>query len=428
MHGLGRHSRRTLSPAQGQRPLWSVALAVIVGATAAGDGLQRNSLADEVISLDERPPTMMVLLDGRVMYGQISERPGGYMIEAPDSKQVLPYEMIRLLASSLEDAYAKQRDAMKMPKAGDHLALAQWCFENKLYVPATEQLEAALKLEPTRSEARRLLQRIADLSEAKTPANGQRTRVATGGAPALQRTAAGISPDTQAEYVRRVQPILVNRCGNATCHGSAAENSFKLVNVRSGQRQQRLETETNLAAVLQQINSRKPGESPLLVRSMDINSRAHRGAFSASAGASQQDRLREWVLQVVRDQQGTDPASKSWAANESDFATQAAYAFGEDQPQSPRDTGVRHAVGEVESAEPEVESPLLIEIPRTPPAKPQSAAAGEVRTKSPPTPQGTTPAPKEQSAFLRQILEQDRPDAFDPKEFNRKAHGRAGSR
>jgi hypothetical protein len=432
MHGVGRHSRRR-QPPQTRRLLWSCPLAVIVCTIVAGISLHRSSQAEELISLDAQPPTLMVLFDGRVMYGQISERPGGYMIEAPDSKQVIPHQMIRLLASSLEDAYVKQRDTMKMPTAGDHLLLAQWCLDNKLYGPTTEQLEAALKLEPNRSEARRLLLEVAALTQPQAPAGGLRYTGTTGRSTQIERTAAGISPDAQAEFVRRVQPILVNRCGNATCHGSAAENSFKLINVRSGQRQQRLETETNLAAVLQQINSAKPAESPLLVRSMDPDSRAHRGAFSAAAGTSQQDRLREWVRQVARDQRGTNPAKEAWATDESEFAAQAAYAFGADPSKTPRDDGVRQAAGEVEIAEPdaadaEVESPLLIEIPRTPQAKPQTAPAGGNRNRVPPSTQGTTRTPKEQSALLRQILEEDRPDAFDPNEFNRKAHSRAGAR
>jgi hypothetical protein len=431
MHGVGRHSAgMQLSP---HRMLRSGALAMIAWTFVAAVLLQRGSQAEDVISLDARPPTMMILNDGRLMYGQISERPGGYMIETPGSKQVIPYEMIRLLASSLEDAYVKQRDAMKLPKTGDHLALAQWCKDNKLYGPATEQLEAALKLEPTRSEARRMLQELANLTQAKSPAAGPRPKAVKGGAPVVERTSAGISSESQAEFVRRVQPILVNRCGNATCHGSAAENSFKLINVRSGHRQQRLETELNLAAVLKQIDTKKPSQSPLLVQPADDASRAHRGAFSAVAGASQQERLREWVLQVARDQKGTAPSNDSWAGDESDFAAQAAYAFGEDLPQSPFDNDVRRAVNEVEVAEPEgaetaVESPLLIEIPRTPQPASQSNSSGKSRPQTPPKTQATTPAPREQSAFLRQILEQDRPDAFDPNEFNRKAHGRAGAR
>jgi hypothetical protein len=34
----------------------------------------------------------------------------------------------------------------------------------------------------------------------------------------------------------------------------------------------------------------------------------------------------------------------------------------------------------------------------------------------------------EQSGFLKLILDQDRPDAFDPNAFNRKVHGGAGAR
>ncbi|MEX0587026.1 MAG: hypothetical protein WD176_10300, partial [Pirellulales bacterium] len=96
-------------------------------------GVFTGSRADDSqITFDATPPQLLVLFDGRVMQGRISEVPGGYQIEQSTGVQVLPYEYIRLAASSLDDAYIKQRDALKKPTAGDHLQLAQWCYELKL--------------------------------------------------------------------------------------------------------------------------------------------------------------------------------------------------------------------------------------------------------------------------------------------------------
>jgi hypothetical protein len=143
-----------------------------------------------LISFDQRPAKLMVLFDGRVLHGLISERPGGYMIEAPDSKQVIPFQMIRLTASSLDDAYVKQRDALRMPTAGDHLELARWCFENRLYDGAREQIAAALKLEPDRSDARRLLQDLENAAPTVEAPGERGTRRAAGTQPARELTAA----------------------------------------------------------------------------------------------------------------------------------------------------------------------------------------------------------------------------------------------
>ena len=92
----------------------------------------------------------------------------------------------------------------------------------------------------------------------------------------------------------------------------------------------------------------------------------------------------------------------------------------------------------------EIESPLLLEIPIAPRpigATAMAPAAVEAattpvgnRTVAPPTPgqppqpaQSSLPKPAEnRTQFLRDILEQNRPDEFDPNEFNRQVHkGRA---
>lgn len=426
MDGTHRHPCG-ICEASGRRTAAAVAVLLLF---CGGFSTRVNGQADDLYSFETRPPKLMVLFDGRVLYGQISERPGGYMIEAPDSKQVIPFQMIRLTATSLEEAYVKQRDALKKPTAGDHLQLAEWCYEQRLHDAAREQLAAALKLEPDRIEARQLLAAVETASEsAESPRERGSRRPTAGAATPRELTAAGISTDSHAQFVRRVQPILVNRCGNASCHGSAAKNDFKLANVRAGHRQQRRETELNLSTVLRYVDRQSPGDSPLLARTVNADSGAHRGLFTGPGGAAQLEGLRAWIVAASRELAGP-AASSSWAANAPDFATSAAFAFGDDIPAEataapPRESGVRQAALETAS---ELESPLLIEIPRES-AKPQAAAARALSTDV--AAQAKRPAAKskaEQSAFLKQILEQDRPDAFDPNEFNRKVHGRSGGR
>jgi hypothetical protein len=386
--------------------------------------------ADDPIAFNAAPPTLLVLLDGTVIYGRITEVAGGYQIDDSKIQQVLPYEYVRLAAGSLDEAYIKQRDALQKPNAGDHLQLARWCHSNKLYAQATEQLAAALKLEPTRSEARALLQQVAEASPEQLGGVAGGDPAGTAG----DTTAVGVAQNTQAEFVRRIQPILVNRCGNASCHGAAARNELKLAYVRSSHRQQRLETENNLQSVLRQIDRRRPDNSPLLSVPLDAGSRKHRNLFSGAAGTKQVELIRAWVRRAARELQQHDPDRSLWAGNEDAGVVPAGFTvesfpFPDREAQAERRGGGPVAGEAAERSA--VESPLMIEIPRTPQGVSPpgvSAETGRDAASSPPrpAPRGKRP-PQESTKLLREILEQDRPDAFDPDEFNRQTHGLGAS-
>jgi hypothetical protein len=352
----------------------------------------------EVPGQEDKPdnsPRVLVLVDGRVVTGRITESPGGYFVEQVGGARVFqPYEVIRLTAVSLPEAYDKQRDALVRPTTGDHINLARWCFDNRLYEQANQQLAAALRLEPERSDARELLKQVAAAQQA-----GSTEPVEPGEPMESGRAASGLTPATTGEFTRRIQPLLVNKCANATCHGSASSNALRLVNVGRARRQQRLETEQNLSAALGQIDRARPDLSPLLRKPQDRESLVHRGVFFGPTGDGQIKMLQEWVRE---------------AAAESPEAVIADAI--EETPEIELTSGEQSAAAGQSRQPPGAVSPLIIEIPRTPRANSQPAGR--------PEPRGD--ATEGDGAFLRRILDEERPDPFDPDEFNRQVHGRAG--
>jgi len=401
------------------------------GVVASDVAAQFESPATGGTSKDAEPLRLLVLFDGRVLEGTITDRPGGYLIEHSGGSEVIPYNLIRLAAASLDDAYVKQRDGLQKPTAGDHLALAQWCYEYKLYKQATEQLTASLKLEPSRTDAIELLKTISAVSPEQV--GGKLAYITE--PPIRDRSGTAVASASQAEFVRRVQPILVQRCGQARCHGSAATNDFKLINVRGGRRQNRSETEANLASVLRHVTPQATDQSPLLRVLQDSASAAHSGLFSGQAGPGQLERIREWVELAAQERPGsTEPLWAKQKSKERGGVARADFT-------APRDA----SSSQIEQAglEKDLDSPLLIEIPRT--ARPiqtelsnsvgeesdaSSGSTEKKRSNPVATQKGRTPtlkaADEDRTAFLRNILEQSRPDAFDPNEFNRQIHG--GSR
>lgn len=339
--------------------------------------------ADPPTGETESPPRLLLLFDGRVIIGDISEVAGGYAVRRAEGTITLPFEFVRLTATTLLNAYEKQRDNLENPNAQQHLTLARWCLRHRLQEQAVTELEAALKLEPFRTEARELLQLIA---AAEQSAEQQRTGPEPATTNPVEQTSAGISPDNHLEFIRRIQPLLVNKCGNATCHGSASSNSLRLHNVRTGRRHQRIHSDQNLAMVLEFVDADFPLHSPLLRQPQDPDSLAHRGVFAGALGEEQVRLLHDWIHEVAVDRQ---------------------LAFDDVSPidNDPRlSDDPLPAIEQTEHAEesvPLTTGPRIIDIPRKSDDR-RSPLSSEL---------------------LRNILDEERHDSFDPGEFNRRVHG-----
>lgn len=322
------------------------------------------------------PEGVVVLTDGRVFSGTITEAAGGYRVESQGSYVILPFDRVRLTATSMASAYEALRDGNRKPTTDDHLTLAEWCLKNNLPQQARTEVALALKLEPLRSDARALLQKI----DQRLTNSGDTAAAGTGaGQPPItpvsldQRTAAGLGRESLQVFIRKVQPLLVNKCGNAHCHGSSAENSFQLIGVRLTSLGHRSSSEENLKTILQFINVSNPKQSPLLVKSREP-ALVHQKLFVGSRQHEQFALLENWVLQVAQDF-ATDRGSMSQP--------------GTTPPDPPPSSSVTPAV----------------------------ATAIEPTT---PTPKGT---PARHRELLDEIRREQLPDAFDPDIFNRRVHG-----
>lgn len=331
--------------------------------------------------LDERPQRVIVLSTGRVVLGDVVERPGGYLVRERFGSTVVPFTQVLLTAADLPDAYRKLSRSIGTPTAGKHMALARWCFDQRLYDAAQTEIKRALLLEPDRREAREFLQTLQRTLDSGVHggAVGGRSDPAFPVDPSFPGQAwkahsrqqqlvrpesgtslGGLAPETVEVFVLQVQPLLMNKCGNARCHGQAATNDFRLTPVRRGMSGYRVFTEKNLSSVLRQVDLDTPPSSALLSVLEGLHGDAQRPLFLGPSAEQQQTTLRQWVLQAAAEKRTRIDAddARSVAAEDADAAP--------------------------------------VSLPRRDP-------------------------------FLQQILAEERPDAFDPDVFNRLAHGRAGA-
>ncbi|MFV0442813.1 MAG: hypothetical protein ACK5Q5_04490, partial [Planctomycetaceae bacterium] len=209
-------------------------------------------------------PQLLVLKSGQVLQGNIEAQVGGYTVNAPNGRMVIQYSDVRTAAVSLEDAYQRMAANRRNPTANDRIDLAQWCVRNGLRTQAKDELLAALVLEPQRLEAKRLLLQIQD-PPATAPASAGAGVDVTLPSPAIRSrplpTSGHLSRERIAEFTRQIQPLLLNTCGSAACHGGQNAGHFHL---RPTARVSRLDTDANLEAAMQQIDVARLEMSPLL--------------------------------------------------------------------------------------------------------------------------------------------------------------------
>jgi hypothetical protein len=283
---------------------WSVLACTLLCAVGA--------LADNPEPLDETTEaTEGVLImreSGAVVSGRISLADGLYTVEGPHGKMQLFASQVRMRCASLMDAYTRLHElTVKHQSADSHVKLARWCVTNFLDKEAIQELNAALDLEPQSYDAQRMLKTLKEslnsdrkwLQDQKPVENA---RPARSDAPAVDdaATLGGLSLSQALQYTRRIQPLLVKSCASTGCHTRDSENGFQLFHVFPGKKSNRHASEQNLAAVLEQIDLKKPASSRLLSVPRGKHGRNSRPVFSGPRGQEQFAELENWVLDVAR--------------------------------------------------------------------------------------------------------------------------------
>lgn len=261
------------------------------------------------ISAQESPqagnPSLLLMKSGRILSGQIGEGAGGYLVKNTSGSMLVPYEDVVFEAKNMQGIYLKQRNSMKFPTANTHLELARWCITNKLYDEAKIELKDAIRLEPKRTEPQLMLQRLMGKTEANQPTVLEKIKEITLSKQASRSSEAtsltGISREQSALFVRKIQPILANKCGNANCHGSATKSEFRLTQVSRRYGGHRVNSEKNLAEVLKWIDLDEPAQSQLLVKPEKEHPKHGMIVYSGYAGRKQKLLLQKWVSAVVSD-------------------------------------------------------------------------------------------------------------------------------
>jgi hypothetical protein len=242
------------------------------------------------------PQRVLVMSTGRVIHGMITETPGGYQVANPNGSFTLTFNDVLCTATTVREAHQKLQGLFVPPSASGHIALARWCIENRLYDLARDDIEAALRLEPARGEARTLLVQL-ELILNPQPEQQQTNQLTWDrflappvGAPG------GLTRDTTHEFVTRIQPLMLNSCSNARCHGNS-DASFRLTFVpSSGVGGQNITTE-DIEAMFKFVDIDNPRESRIFTALQDPDIPQHRQVFNGPRGREHLESIAAWLMQ-----------------------------------------------------------------------------------------------------------------------------------
>ncbi len=266
-----------------------------VAATAAMVGAGATIVTGQSASA----PRLVVLRNGHVIAGEITRASDGYHITLPNGTIRVPQRDVEFACATIEEAYREKRSRARATSAFDHLQLAKWCANNSLMEHADEHLRAARASEPNHAGITALERRLALAGGMGGAASRPPTGAHAGPTnDELDQFVKNLPSGSVETFRRVIQPLLIQRCGTARCHGAASSSTWQLLRSPMGVAPSRRTTQRNLHAVHRLLDHDDPGQSPLL----GLASGTH-GAAANEAPApwtpSQYEQLAAWIQQVA---------------------------------------------------------------------------------------------------------------------------------
>jgi predicted GNAT family N-acyltransferase len=286
---------------------WFSCLIVVLGGPLVESRLQSCLAAGiKKATAAKSAEHILVLRNGRIISGRVRLVDEGYQVERSGGRVVVPREFVEIEAKNLVDAYRKMRAAMPQPTAARHVVLARWCLSYGLKSEAARELRDALRLAPMHRTAQSMVSRLDPIirSRATTPTTQATVATLTRDAVAVEPLG-GLPTAEAVEFVRRVQPLLVNRCGNGSCHGPSASRKFRLEPIGRNRSGFQVRTRRNLAAVLGQLDRTGAGRSRLLLYLRRGHGASGRRLRVDRMNAKQVDVVEKWIAAVVADRPGS---------------------------------------------------------------------------------------------------------------------------
>jgi hypothetical protein len=244
--------------------------------------------------------SLVVLRNGEVLEGQIS-RDGDRTIVSSEGAEIrLSPREVDFTCQTLDEAYTIQHNRVIAGRIEDHLNLADWCLRHQLLGYAAREITSAMQLD---AKNPRVTQLDGRLRRALVPEPMQAVDagVSTAARPVptdqLERLVRSLPPGTVESFTATVQPMLLNYCATAGCHGPSSQSQFTLSRAPLEKFASRRLTERNLYNTLQWIDHDSPIDSKLLSAAREPHG-PNQASGATGVGTAKYQELVSWVLQA----------------------------------------------------------------------------------------------------------------------------------
>jgi hypothetical protein len=335
---------------------------------------------------------ILLLKNGETLEGKISAAGDYYLVVAENTEMQVRARDVEAACRDLDDVVAHKAARLNPRSAEDRIALAQWCIDRELYGIAARELSAAWQIDDTHPRIPLLERRMKAAMSTPRPAPPPPKLAAPSIDEATVNAAlAGLSSESVHDFTVRVQPLMMNYCATAGCHGPKPKSDFQLERVYLNELNDSRVVRRNLYAALKQVDRGNPATSKLLTVPLTPHGGGKNALFHAH-NAEHYRQLAIWVGKVAAGTPAT-PAGPTTAA-----ATTPTNPLLQRLPIAPPGGAATMPVAPTSVAQPPVARPLGTAV----------SASGAV---GPAVPAATaTTGPVERPAV----------DPFDPEIFNRR--------
>ncbi|MDO5579960.1 MAG: hypothetical protein Q4G69_02395 [Planctomycetia bacterium] len=211
------------------------------------------------------------------VYIQFGKGKGGFTISKLD---------ILFIGKTKEELLEYRRARIRPSDTAEILKLADWGIRNQLLLPALQMLkfsrESTEDLSSREILDKKIQQmemiekiRVDSLKKQKNPVRDPKIAEKEKERIDWEKWSKTIPLSVQEQFLRKVQPVLLRRCGSSGCHSEADEQNFIIRQTGNGSpaRQNSLK---NLAAVLEKTDLNQPSASSILSHSKIVNQKGIR--------------------------------------------------------------------------------------------------------------------------------------------------------
>jgi hypothetical protein len=370
---------------------------------------------------DAREQRYVLLTDGKLIPGFVSETESEYLIEQQVGTMHFPKKRVEGSFESVRQAYEYRLSQLPEGDSEERVKLALWCLHLKLTAEAGELLSSVVELNPNNTQAKAMLVSIEqaaarlarrdrahdpDLRRAEATTDDNRPdaldsaslRNAQRGLgmkdlPVIFDLPLPLAIKRTDEFKRFVHPVLQVYC--AKCHDGQYNGQFQLVPIRGRADRTSDALRANLDATLQLIDPKNPSRSVLLSSTL----RPHgpgvnpRPIFPGSNDRAYKV-LAEWANHLVAPKPGDEDARRepmrgagdevfAVDRNRSGAVQQESASASTNMPSSNRQTpGALGPVISQDSSDPQ-EFPIPFAISGVKPKLPAPKSSGSASAKRP---------------------------------------------